>query len=852
MQFAPAYKLTLCKPRSEDPTESAPLTQRDDPAEQFVVSTLASAGRPVLARPRGRRGRIDLIRRKVDTGEITVRVLDQGIGTDRLHRWVTSFLGDEQGRARFLRLRAEVLESVDGGETWTPYLTGRVWRPALKSKLWWEFILRDTVDELDTEIFVGPPGGEAALYAQPSPVLPADGLLEEYAGFRPVKWLRGKVSYITTAAFGGRMVTIDKRDQDGIRNKRTLAFDEVTYGGRQEMPHPEPRQGIKDYLLVGRDVRARVRIAKSTSAPGRVGESGDFWIGDIGGRGSLARLGESGVVAVSLQALIDTEPRYMAWPSVGDEVEWYLYRHARPTPAAPLLIDDVHLITLLRLVLDGWFGPLTDDGEPKVRTPYDTALMSALEADPSWPKVRLVITESYQAREFIERYLCRPYPLAYRISPSGEFTPIDLRLPASFAGVPLLNEGDVAREQDGTLWEHDPSGAVSSLVVHHYFDRYRQEEGKQSKGPNLREPSSDERPSGLMPEIKASIEYLFDSYGDLSERAEEIDAIGLRATASGSTNSLRSPEWVRGIADAAAAFYRTHFARGLITAPIKCRRTPSVMSCYEGDLRIIEVPWLPDPASNRRGGARVVRCIERSPDGPHITLRVVDLGESTVSVSPTIGIVSRSLEEPRHAVDVPITLNAAGESVVIQTAVTAQSVSVRPAAGDSRWSEAARVSGSGTRAIGRLPSRSRVWVRARTEAVSQEGPKLPSAWIYAGAYVDTEALPAPTVASASEVTRSTALLRWTLGDDDLGIEVLLTLGGNPAAWTSADVIAALSAGSIRYPLRGLDGPTVQHTAGVRHIDPYGGSSAVARVTFSTTTTFPQAPRPAGISLAGGA
>lgn len=836
MQFNPVYQLTLFRPRSEDPTETEPLTQRDDPSEQFVVSTAAVLGaRAILARPRGRRGRLDLVRRRIDTGEITLRILDQRQSGDAtsLHRWVTSFLGDAEGHPRFLRLRAQVLESLDGGATWNPFFTGRVWRPALSSKLWWEFIVRDAMEELEHDIFLGPPG-IAATYALPSPLLPADGFPEKYSDFATVPWLRGGVSTPQFSLGGERTVGVDRKQDDGIRNARTRALEEAGWQGSGG--------------------RVRLRITKSTANPSRVGELGDYAlqpvnIGGLFGTVSSVYSTERGVTAVGIASAPPTDPHYLELPASGDEVEWYLYRAGPPTPSAPLLISDVHPVTLLRHILEGHFGLLTDARTPRISMPYDAARFAALEADQSFGTRRYVITKTYTAGRFIEQLL-QDIQLALRVGPDGRLVPIDLRLPASLSGIPVIGADDVSRETSGTLWEHDPASVVSRLVVRHYFDR--QTKGKPEPGPKLGEEAFDVRPSRLEPEIGGAVEYLFPRYGDLGEGSIEIDAIGLRETARGGTDQLHGSEGVRHAIDQVATFYRMHFSRGLMTMSLPCRRTPAVESGYEGDLRILQVPWVPDPATNFRGGHRLVRIVERSPDGPRINLRVVDLGADVVALPPSVGALARSAEDPRHTITAQITLNAALDPVVIYAAVT-DTEDLRPVEKDARWMVVDRRTQAGTLTISRLPSGSRIWIRIRSEGSQIGTPKLPSAWVYPAAnYVDTEALPPPSAITATALTRSTAALQWALGDATLGIEVLLRLGGNPAAWTDDDVILNLSAGSIRYPLRGLDGPTVQHTAGIRHIDPYGGSSAVARVTFSTTTTVPQAPRPAGISLAGGA
>jgi hypothetical protein len=170
-QILPVYRLTAFQPITVDPTEASYLTPIAGAphADNFMVATsegiLGPDGtttcKPYLGMPTGRRGRIDLMSKKTDTGEISFDLLDARVVPGGLNttRWVTAFVGTAMQLPQFTRVKVLVEESLDGGITWTPFFTGRVSRLGLKSgsRAVMTLTVRDMSADMTFDAFVGMP-----------------------------------------------------------------------------------------------------------------------------------------------------------------------------------------------------------------------------------------------------------------------------------------------------------------------------------------------------------------------------------------------------------------------------------------------------------------------------------------------------------------------------------------------------------------------------------------------------------------------------------------------------------------------------------------------------------------------
>jgi hypothetical protein len=220
---------------------------------------------------------------------------------------------------------------------------------------------------------------------------------------------------------------------------------------------------------------------------------------------------------------------------------------------------------------------------------------------------------------------------------------------------------------------------------------------------------------------------------------------------------------------------------------------------------------------------------------------------------PVLGTPNKDGGDPKHVSYVDITVNASTEAVRVEYAITETTTVVRPIDTSASWTYLTTVKATGRVYHPHTPSGKRVWWRARSVPDSTDtGLKLPSVWAYGGGvgYVDMTAISAPSMTAPSGVTASSAQINMTPGDYAYPIQVMIGLGTVAvASFTNDDAVEVLPAGSVAHTLHGLDGPSIQHTVCIRHIDRFGGYSAGTREVFSTTTTVPTAPRPAGIAPA---
>jgi hypothetical protein len=160
-----AYRATVYVSRTDDPSETTVLTPiagapHSDPFK-IATRTGITGFQPYMDFPSGRRGKIDMLSKKTDIGELTFDIIDirTAAGGINANRWVTAFIGTKEGIPRFARLKCFIEESLDGGITWTPFFTGRVRSLALGSDslIVYKMSLRDLSDDLSTATFTGLP-----------------------------------------------------------------------------------------------------------------------------------------------------------------------------------------------------------------------------------------------------------------------------------------------------------------------------------------------------------------------------------------------------------------------------------------------------------------------------------------------------------------------------------------------------------------------------------------------------------------------------------------------------------------------------------------------------------------------
>jgi hypothetical protein len=869
----PAYRLTVYKARSVSSAETVALTPAAGAvhSDDFKVASITgvSGFQPYLDgnSVRARGGKLDGLTCHTDVGELTAVIQDQRTtaGGTNLERWLTAFFGDAKGVRQLEGCKALVERSLDGGTTWATHFTGRVYAPKGLSLLRWQLVIRDMSAER-MKIFVGHPHSSIA-YAGLMTQCPV-GTTVAYGAIPASNRLTGTMkTFITTQASAAvyHGIWLDTDSAIRVDNYVTEAVrkqigDRITNSRRDGQPV------LASMPIFDNRLRFRLRnIGAGTEGSYRVGALTSYsWLTLTGQQSIGADVTRPpAITGVILSPLDTTDPDYAALPADATAVNGYLYLDDLASEENPLLIGDVAIATLWKDLCDGKFSrlyPAKSPEEPSsplalpsgksIGDPiYGVAHQDAdigsvvgftnLAADTTLPTVRFVITRSEDFWDWIEKNLLRPFRLAYRLTSDGKVQPLDLRMPTSAPATTIADADCLKLPND---WEPQPGSAVSRVDAKVYQEFASFTMALQSAVPAFN--AITRLLTGDLSAVLKAVEYPITIVDlgsvDVGDNAVSIDFQGLRAQPLERINGMDRGPWCVRMVQQSVNHLRSPFGRGpLYVTVIGRQESSNITDCQAGDLRLVTVTSLPDPATNKRGGTRVMRCLGWREDGLTRTLTMLDLGISTVATAPTVGTPTQNSPDTEHAVDVVVTVNASTEPAVLHVNLTATSVGARPADTDAGWFYAGRATATGTVTVRNLPSNKRAWVRVRTEPVSTQYPKIPSAWAYpAGTgYVATGAITAPSATSETDVSGRRFVGNWTVGNSKLAVKVYLALSGE-----TLQHIATLPPGSTSFAFEGLDLSTA-YDWGVSHDDGMGGESSVAtdsRTTSGTAATCPAA------------
>lgn len=824
----PVYTLTIYAGRSEDPTESTVLTPRAGAAhaESFILSTKQGVGtRPYLDWPRGRHGAIDPITKRLSTGSMSVRAFDRRVtaGGDNSERWVSAFLGDANGTQRLMGCKATLSESLDGGATFTPYFTGRVFDLGLEDALWITFDIRDTADDLKREVFVGAP--HPSLAGATSAQIMPPGVPFDYGNFLASTPITGTISArLADDTLDGRVIergTLTPASSEAYwrllppvsvaenPGAHTQLRAELTYNGQTGLFALDTREGSGAPGVIVKSLREGVR-----------GSWVGLWLVTLPGHA-----------------------RYMAMPPAGATVTYRLFLDGPPTPSAPILIDHVHPVQLWADLLDGKYSRLSATGQPRPVAPRDEAAFDRLIADESFGTAPFLIEQTAKLNEFVEKHLCQPYQLGYRIDGSGAVVPLDLRRSAHTVPAATITDDDLITG-NSPAWSVTRDDAVTGVEFKYYADvpvdlaAYIYATRAEDDHPLLVRAVA----------LSAVVVNDLSTIRDVGEKLVKVDALGTRLQIGDfdyNTGQVTSEALERQV----EGWLRTAFepfATGATRVRLRCRRTDTADGIYPGTWCAVEVSLLPDPATSARGGTRLMLCVGRSEQGLALDLDLLDAGASGVAVPPS-GLAIATVAADPSAIDATFSPNAAGDDVRLEYAVTRTTTATRPGEMDPAWTYGATSIGPALR-LTKLPRGSRIWVRARSQP---GGPdlKLPSAWVFSTpASLDLPAIGAITGISLTNLYANRVDVAWTVGDSSMQVEFYFTEGPAPTSWSRSMLKYQLGPGSSRIRLTSLTAST-QYTIGLRHRDTHGGASAMTTHTFTTGATPGVAPRPAGIDIA---
>lgn len=842
-----AYRMRVYAARSVDATEATVLTPGGSAphAEEFKVASISgvSGYQPYLHDEiMGRRGRLDLKTRKLDVGTLTVKLIDKRITAgNNLSRWVSAFFGNSAGKP-WPRLKVQLDECLDHtatSPTWSVFFTGELVGSKLVDKVGWALTLKERIETLKMKVFSGSPSSSVG-YAATASLLPVGFRGSDYGEAKATGNLSATARAFTvngtSYAPGGEIVLVLPATALGAFNEGNIVTQNLM---EIAPPHMVVDLTFQDPSASGPAWGLPTYNGKLRAMVTHGGNTGSYLVGGLAISGYHGHYFVQGVVIKALQS---GDVGYLAAPAAATSCTFYLYAEDEVSESRPLLIDDVDPADFIEDLCAGYFGPIYREpmklpaGKSFGDVTRSVATASFASFTGTRPPMRFVITKSEQLADFIEREILLPNHWGWFLDKSGQVNLVDLKLPASVAGLGTLTDTDI-EEEDDPQWEHDPTTAVHRIDLSRYTERVR-------LGKDLWE-SADTFPRFLgaaIEETQLLLAPIFQGSIDYGDEVLKVNARGYRSQHGEQYEDRPRSEYLDTTLLELAAEMQRPFAYGLTTIPLRCRRTATVTALNVGSLVIVDVDVVPDPATWKRGGAQLCRVLEYSEDGPNVNLRLVYLSSTSAMTAPSLAQPAQETGNTWTGVTCAVTVNASTQPVVVRYAITDTGTGSAPGDTDPSWRYAENVTGrrlfltsSQTITIRNLPPNMRVWVQGRTMDTDNTL-RLPSAWTAAGGTgkADTAALPAPSVLAAV-VSDTTCALSWTNGASDMPVELLLaTPTSDPRAR-----IALLPPGSTAFTLQGLTVSTqyrseVRHTLG-QHV---GAGDTEDFTTSAAATTAP--------------
>jgi hypothetical protein len=846
IQHLPGYRLELRMPRdlqSDPVTEPDVLVPRPGAAhgEAFRLTTLADDdwGRGYLGLPSGRRGTLDLRSRKVTVGGVGVNLLDPRVADDNAVRWLTQFLGDANGNPQLAaRLRAQMWQTLDDGCSWAPYFAGRTARATKPTPPEYGLELEDMASELQRDCFVGPPHASVD-YAQLAPLLPY-GLITEWAGCAA----KGPAP-ATKATTSGRRRLVVRRSAEWDKYL-ILCADLRARGAFLDLGRVVSSFTIG--IFSGERVKVRVRNPATDAA-------GWFWLRQLKVQPSAnGHWVATELVVDELAIVLNT---WAALGADGAALEFACYANDALCDTGALLIGPVHPVRYLRDLVDGKFGYLDANGNVRRQVPRSTTdpVWDRMIADESFGTVAFIRRARSQVDTEIEKKLGHLKGLAYAFDGEGNFTPIDVRRPAAFLTLPEITDDDLIAAPGAEDWEQSAGGAITRVGV-----TWREDTAIPVDEIVKATDTVPAVPAGLIRETPQAI-YDPPFFGDdprtpvgtrFGDKPFEVDAEGLRGR-----RVFISTAPLSSALPAALALAREvmqPYASGERTITLKCKRTPVVLGTAVGAPRLVTIAALPDPATNRYGETRLMRCVGVQEQGVAVALKFADLGLASVAGPPFIGEPANGLA----AGDVTVEVNrdAADDPFEIWGLLTDTTVAVRPADDDPAWCLVTGLTVDGFHTIGPYPGGKRLWVKARSvpglfgaAGGSLEQPSAfayPSDYAAVNDYVDVAQLTGLANLTVSNITAAGCDLAWEGGEDTAEIAIYLADG---SVTIGDDVTPTFAVWNFTrwFRIQGL-APNTLYTVEIRLLDPLGGFGTRLSTEFTTAGGTITLDRPAGIDF----
>lgn len=708
---------------SYEPEYSLQVYQSDDTTPWGDPWTSRAGGtRPYLDAPSVRRtpGIVDLVRGIGEASSVSFRMLDKKTGSGNADRELSALLGDSEGNPQWNGLRAVLKWRENDSANWRTVKDGRIANLETdENKVTWSFEILDDRIALLARIFTGArfsweyfqrwDAGDAPSYAAPGSLYPA-GPLVDYP--------------FDGDATPGASGTMTASGIDPDEDEDTRAAFEALHEQAQAVRQIGDTEVVRDLMVrVERvsDQSVRYYFLHADQNPDLTSRNRQD---DTGERVGLVLVKGEGDEAQALFA-------------DGTVVRFWVVPYGEPSEHAPFHWR-AHPATSTKHALEGQFGPFkTDAGSivPARAIRHDAARLDALAGDGSWHEKRDRVQSTWKLQEYLRNAIFAADGWAPSVDDQGRIYILTHRPPTSLAGLVTLDETNVKPVSEGPPWRNPGVEGLAKVVFDAFVERREFGRPQTSSPDRIREYEA--------PYTALSA----DTFGRISEREVRLPARASRGTIS-----------VQRFFDSYANFLRRQYAHGPQFVAVR-GRWADVADLKVGDHVIGEVPWVPDPVSNRRGGTRVYQILQRDPDGPWVRLDLIDIGTNAFADQPTASAIAKDGGAPHDAVDVALSVKA-DTLAEVWTAETDASVSARPADDDDAWRPKAQSDAVSSDTALTLTARGhdagkRVWVRYR--AFSSGPDRLVSGWRYptddglAADYVDLDDRPEITRASANPV-----------------------------------------------------------------------------------------------------
>lgn len=865
----PIYRLTLFAPGSETTVLTAAASAPNAGAEFKVATETGISGfEPYMQMPSGRKTSIKLLDSTFIVGTTRVDIGDAKLNDSVLQRFVTGFVGDEEGKTRLIGLKVVIEESVDGGSTFLPHYIGRVFEFELQDITLFSLRLKEDNDLLNKiKVFEGEPSAslfdhDNGGYANRRQCLP----LGPNIGYGPVPILgsaRGK--WISAKSSRNRAIKVRKRSEFNAEPGRIWISKPLLDAVETDNDDAWKRE------TEGRRGPVVVRVTQGATV-------GRFFVTYqklfFRGLGSIQGGQPFSVHSMLLEALDSNAFEYQPLTAFADDsnIEFQVLFINEPSEDFPMLLNYVKPVQLFKDILKGNFSPLDPQTGEAIfadTITVDDDAFDTLIADGRFKDSRWYVKKPEKMGKWLQENILKPYQLAYRMEPtssggvfSNKLVPFSLRLPTTLAGIQTITEADLD-ENTPVTWE--PAAPFMQFETIYYSEQFANiqnlsvgaEDSNPVEGPVNPTLVSERAVSHLTVDLAnvhsnganyktnaRGVRYFpVESYKD-AEYTREVRIFGISIDIGWPRQKVMN-RLVLELHDNAVH----RWSRGPATVTITAKRVAATTDLKIGEFRLLHIDILPDPFSHTRGTARLMQCTERSEitDSPLVKFTFVDSGVNIQRAAPTVDAFAQ----------IGATNTASGSVSVLKAglvqtsfAVTSQDQTIRPDETSSLWtfanSREFTISSSQDIVIGEFPGDSRVWVKAFARPDSTQDFELPSDFGFmSGDFFDVSTvLSPPSGLDVFNLTPSGASAAWTIGDTSASIEIRMKQD-DEADFSNFTTLAPGMTG-FAFTGRSVAPAANPHKIGVRHRD-VGTGTISAEVTASyDITSVPitiQAPMP---------